>query len=856
MKIKIGPLKKALAAFIFFALSPTLTLNAVKTANTNTVRVSDFMHYCIDSTPAPQVKVAVTAPKAPKAPKPPKESTNLFKSIGNFFKFRSNTDNRNDARNHTLILTVLDSLAAKDSIVASSKNVKWLIEQLSDTTKQKMNELGKLITEIKKSDSIQAAKNAKAISDLKDSFDSAKKSNPSLTPINKEPTDSDDASDNDLQKLMTQITQTIQKDKNDQEDEQKTNTLANFSQVELEFKDSVFTHKASGSAIVKRYQLKLKNKIEVVGFYNSKSKTPIPNLHLSRLNTLIYNDVVINEKTGWFHNPEEWNQTTLIDDALKDSCKVILTITGTGTVVENFMRDVTEDKSIFLHSLDDFLERHKLAGINISFTDLKEADSRTFTDFISLLSRQLKPKNYLLYITIPCVDGNNGYAIQDLSPFADKLIIDFSTNLYNNISAPMDPLSGNMPNNLTTVLGYYTEKKIPASKLIICLPYKGTKWSLIQDNKEVNQFIQYLNYAEIKQRYIMKNEVPDDVKPPATLLVLPVVYDKTTNNALIQLLDKKYKKTVGQIWFDDETTLAKKYDFILKSKVGGVAVNALGCDGDYPELWQTLTYKFRYVDTVYLADSMSHLNTNLTFFQRVRAKLALYEFILQNPCEICFETIKNDKTREEIDSLITILRIPEKIKNDPKKQYRNESTFEYVERELRNRLIKLTVITALIFLAILIFYIHKIKNEPDDWRWKGTVAKTLMAIGILLIVFFVATLFTDNDVPYFGAVSKAKMKARKEAKIQKVMEENKGTSFDTLQLSKDSAMIVMTDSSSHQQSFDDVITASDKCVLAEDKTCYNIPIYTIMLIVGLSLLAGGLLVRVFILPILQRGNEP
>jgi hypothetical protein len=47
-----------------------------------------------------------------------------------------------------------------------------------------------------------------------------------------------------------------------------------------------------------------------------------------------------------------------------------------------------------------------------------------------------------------------------------------------------------------------------------------------------------------------------------------------------------------QVWYEDEKSLSKKYDWIIEKKIGGVGIWALGYDNGYTELWKLLADKF------------------------------------------------------------------------------------------------------------------------------------------------------------------------------------------------------------------------------------------------------------------------
>ena len=78
--------------------------------------------------------------------------------------------------------------------------------------------------------------------------------------------------------------------------------------------------------------------------------------------------------------------------------------------------------------------------------------------------------------------------------------------------------------------------------------------------------------------------------------------DFITRNKLSPVLEKKSMtnyfninypdNTSKEVWFDDDYTLGKKYDFALTNKLKGVGIWALGYDNGYNELWDVIENKF------------------------------------------------------------------------------------------------------------------------------------------------------------------------------------------------------------------------------------------------------------------------
>ena len=61
-----------------------------------------------------------------------------------------------------------------------------------------------------------------------------------------------------------------------------------------------------------------------------------------------------------------------------------------------------------------------------------------------------------------------------------------------------------------------------------------------------------------------------------------------------------------EIWFDDDYTLGKKYDFAISKKLKGVGIWALGYDNGYKDLWKVIEEKFS-TDKIKISDPIAEM---------------------------------------------------------------------------------------------------------------------------------------------------------------------------------------------------------------------------------------------------------
>ncbi|SJZ92492.1 glycoside hydrolase family 18 protein [Sediminibacterium ginsengisoli] len=748
------------------------------------------------------------ATDAAKKAVPPKVDGNLFKKIADMFRFRKNARESEKKR----VLEIFESLGVNDSIAASSENIKLLIDELSVRENQHYDTLIAIITEIR-----NAGKHVPA-----------DKPNAAQDTVPPEPSESKVVTDKDIEdltnKLLPLISEKVNEDKSDSKKREALKALRKlrFGANEVQY----LTDTAKG--IIKPYRLTIKNKAEVYGIYNYNS-TNDDDYKFGYLNSIIYNALFINGKTGDIKNLNGWDQSQVITDAQKAGCNVIFTAAiSQPASVASFLGNQASQKK-FVDNAIYLLKLRRAKGVNISFTDIPSQERDRFSVFIKFLSEVLKVQDstYKVLITIPAYDRWKVYDLAYLSNYADHFIVDF-TKLDPASKGPIAPLRGKADYTIETSISRYLNEDVAPEKLVVSLPYSGAKWQIGQNGDA--RFIQYNTYSEIRNRYNW-----------------PVYYDEMSGNAVMDSLNSR-QVPVRSIWYDDEVSLGGKYDYILENGLGGVSVNALGYDKGFGELWDMLAYKFAVIDTVFQKDSLliKHVPADLGFIDRLKRKMALYWYILKNPCEICFEDIKDPAYRDVVYQYLADLRVDSLINDANKKRPLDKrfiSRFEYINHELTSFLGLLTLVFLLLGLICGGIYIYQIKVNSVEWKWKKYGEITLIVVAVFFILFFFAYLFTNDSIPLFGATP-----AKSPAAV--IIGETSAT--DTI--AGVSAATPLADESADTLIAD--IDTSTACVTDPSTTCINMPLPTLMAIILAGMIAGLLLTRYLIMPLLKRNDIP
>jgi spore germination protein YaaH len=802
----------ALAAVIIIGIS-----NISMNSSTTTPRgYLSFYHDNIGATDSPppkkeaKIKIKVEVPKAPKAPafpKPPKppKPPNLFKMIGEIFKFKKHSNEREKIR----VMTIIDSMGIADSINASAENVDKLIRSLSDTAKQNFDSLMFLVNQIKeeqKSDSLRYAEDSTRQMDLDEKYSS-------LDNFVKATKDkySTAVTEKQLNILASKIFPIISFKVEVTDVENKMERIRMLQRI----RDSMYIIRSvtDSSKHEKLFRLLVKNKIPVYGFYMFHAGADNNKYRFDHLNTLIYGNIVINSQDGNIRFLNGADTSTLIKKAQQQGCTVALTFSMEGDLGQNDFLRTVKSQETFITTALSLARTRNAAAINISFGKIgSPAMGSYFTAFIERLSERLQREvNIHLLVTVPGISLGNNYELPELNRFCNGVIVDFGKN-YSSTATPLASIS-----NIKATIDYFNKENIEKSKLIVSLPFRGTKWALSQF---FDKYLEDISYQTIRGNYPFAAYTTTYADSLFTM-----VMDSTDKNNHI----------VRRIFYDDENTISQKFDFILEKKLGGAAIYTINDNANYTGLWDEISYAFGYVDTLPVPGGHVYerkVKRELSFFEAFAEKFALYNYILQNPCEICYENNKDSAQKERLDQYMADFSTDSLMQKENERLVKHgedtyRSRFEFINGQLTDLLETITIVIFILLAGLGIFYFIKMKNEGDTWKWKKIVARSLIVVANLFILFLFTWMFSSNAIPYFGAA----------------VSDNSG-------YSKDYAAYVNT------TVVPDKIMNTGYCNVTTSDGCINMPLQTLLGIVIFGLLIGFLITRYLIMPLLKREDIP
>lgn len=358
--------------------------------------------------------------------------------------------------------------------------------------------------------------------------------------------------------------------------------------------------------------VKLKPRINIVGWYSSKNQDEYLNYNYNYLSAINLNGYELSS-SGKMGNPKTISEFEkpggIIEYATQKNCPVHLTVFSKSSgVISTFLNDSIAQQTL-VNELNSIITKDNIKGINIYFDAVRNADRNVFAAFIRKLHRNLDKDSVQLNLTIPAVRNNrslseiSAYNFNALNPFVDYYMVltDNLTSLYNSKALTYSPLYNSNSYGQRTIestVNFYSNGKIPLTKLMVTLSYMGIEW-------QVDDFLGTVTEGRTG-RPIQYNAIIDKYKNMQVAgRTVQAGFDTIQVAAFLNVSDlptyKNGKINRKQVWFEDSKSLLEKYNWILDNNLGGVAIRGLGYDNGYSELWDVLGTTLVKIDTVYKA---------------------------------------------------------------------------------------------------------------------------------------------------------------------------------------------------------------------------------------------------------------
>ncbi|GAB1443685.1 hypothetical protein MASR2M39_25270 [Ignavibacteriales bacterium] len=272
--------------------------------------------------------------------------------------------------------------------------------------------------------------------------------------------------------------------------------------------------------------------------------------------------------------PSGWPWTNMINSAHQNGVKVIMTAVNFDASQIHWLITNTSAKQNFFAKVKATINQYSLDGVNIDFEGLNTADRGAvingfMTELTNYIHTELPGKE--VSFAGPAVNWS-GWNLQGLAASCDYIFImgyDF-TGSWSTTTGATAPLIGGGYNITNTVNTQYAG--CPPEKLILGVPYYGCEWvaNTNQPGSTISSYIGhprfYTAMAQVQNYSLIWHNASQTV-----------YYTIPNNNKF------------NQIWFDNDSSTALKFNLAKQKNLRGVGMWALGYDRDRSELWTELT---------------------------------------------------------------------------------------------------------------------------------------------------------------------------------------------------------------------------------------------------------------------------
>lgn len=419
----------------------------------------------------------------------------------------------------------------------------------------------------------------------------------------------------------------------------------------------------------KKY-LRIKENNEVFGWHPYWMGSSWKKYPFELLSTISYFSYKIDPNNGSYTNPEqinEWRTTSMIDSAKTKKTRVLLTVSCHGrSNNDKFLGD--ENKWITLiDSVTSLIKYRDADGIDLNFEGLPYFKRTEFNRFVKEIRESLDfnlNKKTFISVTLPALNSREIFDVREIQKHADLMVImgyDYNNPIEYQAQGAVAPLQSVESNDISlkSTIDFYLNKGIEPSKTVLALPYYGSMWEGTINKSGVveSRAERKVTYSEIMN--LMKNElVFNKTSVP--------IFDETSMTNYMNFVYSD--NTTKEIWFDDDYTLGKKYDYALTNKLKGIGIWALGYDNGYDNLWKVIEDKFS-TEKINFSDPIAEMEgypINISKFiiknKRVFVMSALFfSFSLVIGLIIVLsdwrirESILNDQILKLVFSLISLL---------------------------------------------------------------------------------------------------------------------------------------------------------------------------------------------------------
>jgi spore germination protein YaaH len=295
------------------------------------------------------------------------------------------------------------------------------------------------------------------------------------------------------------------------------------------------------------------------------------------LTHLAYFSYEVDPATGEAVTVRDWHTSTVIDRAKAEGVRVLLVVTNFGAANNRSILSSTTARALLIERVVALLRQRGAHGVNIDFESVPGDQRGNLVAFFAELRARLDADlpGGVITTAVPAVDWNAAWDVAALAASIDLFFVmgyDYSWS-GSSEAGPVAPIRG-MNYNVERSLRWYLDAGVPASKLLLGVPYYGYDWPVVSDAPRAVA----TDRATARTYSVVASWLPGRTRQ----------WSEPYLNPWIAYQGSSWR----QVWYDDAESLGHKYQLAKDLGLAGIGMWALGYDAGIPELWELIARMF------------------------------------------------------------------------------------------------------------------------------------------------------------------------------------------------------------------------------------------------------------------------
>ncbi len=301
--------------------------------------------------------------------------------------------------------------------------------------------------------------------------------------------------------------------------------------------------------------------------------------------------------SGWTSS----KMTSVIDAAHASHARVVLTVqsfawTSTGLARQKKLLGSATARATLATQIATAVRSRGADGVNLDFEPIASGYADEFTLLVKRVRATLNARAKGYQLTFDSTGWIGNYPIEDATAKggADAVVV-MGYDYRSSSSSPVGSIApiGGPTYDIRDTLAIYLSR-VPASKVILGVPYYGRAWSTSTDTLNAKNISGAKYGTSVTVTYGTAREFA---------VTYGTAYDPVEGVAWTAYRRQNCTPTYGcvnpwrELYFDDAKALKAKYDLVNQYDLRGAGIWALGYDGTRTELYAALKAKF-ITDTV------------------------------------------------------------------------------------------------------------------------------------------------------------------------------------------------------------------------------------------------------------------